>query len=41
MTYIKSENETLEVEIDYNIINIINYNYSLKCKGNNGQYYNL
>lgn len=41
MTYTKSENEVLPTEIDCNIIDIINYDYILNCKGNNNEYYNL
>ena len=41
MTYTKSANEIFQTKIDCNIIDIINYNYFLICKGNNREYYNF
>ena len=41
MTYTKYENQTLQADIDCDIIDIINYTYILNCKGNNGDYYNF
>ena len=41
MTYTKSEVEILQSEINCSIIDLINYNYTLKCKGIESEQYNL
>ena len=40
-SYSKTQNETTEDEINCEIIDIINFNYTLNCKGNTGKLYNL
>ena len=41
MTFTKTGKEIFQREINCSIIDLINNNYTLKCKGNNNEYYNL